>query len=97
MNELQCQIELICTMKLPFGYMKHVVDERIKHMRRVTAILEVATTKRLMRIAATILWTILLPLLEPQLNLDEMDKYVIGALNMIVAQDQGSKSFIRLV
>lgn len=87
LNELQCQIELINCMNLPNVYTKHVVEERIKFMRRVISIVEVATTKRLMRISATILWTITLPLLEPQLKLDEMDKYVIGSLNMIVTVD----------
>ena len=68
MNELQCQLEMINCMELPNTYSKHVVDERIKIMRRVTSILEVATSKRLMRISATILWSITLPLLEPQLE-----------------------------
>lgn len=82
-----CARAAVIKKKYAQQYTKKSVDERIKNIIRITSVLEVATTKRLIRIAASMLWNQLLPLLEPQLKLNELDKYVIGALNMIVSHD----------
>nr|AAL56435.1 integrin-like protein [Oikopleura dioica] len=82
-----CAKAVVINKKYAQQYTKKSVDERIKNVIRITSVLEVANTKRLIRIAASMLWNQLLPLLEPQLKLNELDKYVIGALNMIVSHD----------